>query len=155
MYEGQPIIDIDPDLLDDKPWRRPGADLSDYFNYGFNEDTWRAYCLKQKQLMEQIAQKKVCSGNLSVRRGETEVLLLSSTSLADPAMKTIRTECRPGRGSTWTRITRCTKGTPLRCTRRIWGTRTATGARRRRTDSDPRALGCRILPTWTGCRRRT
>ncbi len=27
-----------------------GADLSDYFNYGFNEDTWKAYCEKQKKL---------------------------------------------------------------------------------------------------------
>lgn len=29
---------------------RVGADLSDYFNYGFNEDTWKAYCEKQKRL---------------------------------------------------------------------------------------------------------
>lgn len=29
---------------------RIGADLSDYFNYGFNEDTWKAYCEKQKRL---------------------------------------------------------------------------------------------------------
>lgn len=27
-----------------------GADLSDYFNYGFNEDSWKAYCDKQKRL---------------------------------------------------------------------------------------------------------
>lgn len=27
-----------------------GADLSDYFNYGFNEETWKAYCEKQKRL---------------------------------------------------------------------------------------------------------
>lgn len=27
-----------------------GADLSDYFNYGFNEDTWKAYCDKQRRL---------------------------------------------------------------------------------------------------------
>lgn len=27
-----------------------GADLSDYFNYGFNEDTWKAYCEKQKRI---------------------------------------------------------------------------------------------------------
>lgn len=65
MYEGQPIIDIDPDLLDDKPWRRPGADLSDYFNYGFNEDTWRAYCQKQKLMMEQIAGGKVRSMDIA------------------------------------------------------------------------------------------
>ena len=24
--------------------------MSDYFNYGFNEDTWKAYCEKQKRL---------------------------------------------------------------------------------------------------------
>jgi hypothetical protein len=31
-----------------------GADITDYFNYGFNEDTWRAYAAKQAQLrMEQ------------------------------------------------------------------------------------------------------
>lgn len=28
----------------------PGADLSDYFNYGFNEETWKAYCEKQRRL---------------------------------------------------------------------------------------------------------
>lgn len=27
-----------------------GADLSDYFNYGFNEETWKAYCEKQRRL---------------------------------------------------------------------------------------------------------
>ena len=28
----------------------PGADITDYFNYGFNEDTWKVYCEKQKKL---------------------------------------------------------------------------------------------------------
>jgi pre-mRNA 3'-end-processing factor FIP1 len=35
---------------EDKPWRKPGADITDYFNYGFNEETWIAYCMKQKRL---------------------------------------------------------------------------------------------------------
>ena len=30
-----------------------GADITDYFNYGFNEHTWRAYCAKQKQMREE------------------------------------------------------------------------------------------------------
>jgi pre-mRNA 3'-end-processing factor FIP1 len=30
--------------------RKPGADITDYFNYGFNEETWRAYCERQKRL---------------------------------------------------------------------------------------------------------
>ncbi|XP_053345406.1 pre-mRNA 3'-end-processing factor FIP1 isoform X2 [Clarias gariepinus] len=38
------------DEVDEKPWRKPGADLSDYFNYGFNEDTWKVYCDKQRRL---------------------------------------------------------------------------------------------------------
>ena len=28
----------------------PGADISDYFNYGFNEITWSLYCEKQRRL---------------------------------------------------------------------------------------------------------
>uniref|UniRef100_A0A452I921 Pre-mRNA polyadenylation factor Fip1 domain-containing protein n=1 Tax=Gopherus agassizii TaxID=38772 RepID=A0A452I921_9SAUR len=47
---GLPVIEVDLDSFEDKPWRKPGADLSDYFNYGFNEDTWKAYCEKQRRL---------------------------------------------------------------------------------------------------------
>ncbi|CAG9863331.1 unnamed protein product [Phyllotreta striolata] len=38
------------DSLEDKPWKKPGADITDYFNYGFNEDTWRAYCERQNRM---------------------------------------------------------------------------------------------------------
>jgi hypothetical protein len=40
---------------EDKPWRKPGADITDYFNYGFNEETWIAYCMKQKRLRAENA----------------------------------------------------------------------------------------------------
>ncbi|XP_036067615.1 pre-mRNA 3'-end-processing factor FIP1 isoform X5 [Oryzias melastigma] len=33
-----------------KPWNEPSANVSDYFNYGFTEDTWKAYCKKQTKL---------------------------------------------------------------------------------------------------------
>lgn len=46
---GVPPTDFNLDSLEDKPWRKPGADITDYFNYGFNEDTWRAYCERQKR----------------------------------------------------------------------------------------------------------
>ena len=39
---------IDVDSVQDKAWRRPESDLTDYFNYGFTEDTWRLYCHKQQ-----------------------------------------------------------------------------------------------------------
>ncbi|CAD6991515.1 unnamed protein product [Ceratitis capitata] len=46
---GVPAHEFSIDSLEDKPWRKPGADITDYFNYGFNEETWRSYCERQKR----------------------------------------------------------------------------------------------------------
>lgn len=43
---------------DDKPWRRPGTDMTDYFNYGFDEFTWASYCLKQGSLRKEVTDSK-------------------------------------------------------------------------------------------------
>ena len=43
---------------DDKPWRRPGTDMTDYFNYGFDEFTWASYCLKQDSLRKEVVDSK-------------------------------------------------------------------------------------------------
>lgn len=55
---GKPILstDFDVDFPSEstKPWRKPGADISDYFNYGFDEFTWASYCLKQQQMPKEI-----------------------------------------------------------------------------------------------------
>lgn len=51
------------DSLEDKPWRKPGADITDYFNYGFNEDTWRSYCERQKRF--RVAESGVGLASLS------------------------------------------------------------------------------------------
>ncbi|KAL1211872.1 FIP1[III]-like protein [Cardamine amara subsp. amara] len=32
------------DVFEKKPWRNSGADISDFFNYGFNEQSWKDYC---------------------------------------------------------------------------------------------------------------
>lgn len=37
------IFDLDLDNIDVAPWRKRGADLDAFFNYGFTERTWRAY----------------------------------------------------------------------------------------------------------------
>ncbi|PJF17089.1 hypothetical protein PSACC_03118 [Paramicrosporidium saccamoebae] len=50
---GVSILETDLESFEDRPWRKPGADLTDYFNYGFNEQSWRVYCGKQKGLREQ------------------------------------------------------------------------------------------------------
>lgn len=36
-YKGTTIYDLDLASMEEKPWRKPGADITDYFNYGFNE----------------------------------------------------------------------------------------------------------------------
>uniref|UniRef100_A0A1Y1LWG1 Pre-mRNA polyadenylation factor Fip1 domain-containing protein n=1 Tax=Photinus pyralis TaxID=7054 RepID=A0A1Y1LWG1_PHOPY len=51
LINGIPASEFNLDSLEDKPWRKPGADITDYFNYGFNEDTWRAYCERQKRYL--------------------------------------------------------------------------------------------------------
>ena len=48
--DGQAAQEIDLEAIDDKPWKKPGADITDYFNYGFTEDTWAAYCARQKRI---------------------------------------------------------------------------------------------------------
>ena len=31
-----------------------GADITDYFNYGFTEDTWKMYCDKQRKMKTEV-----------------------------------------------------------------------------------------------------
>ena len=50
---GQPTYEHDLTTAykdDEKPWKKPGADITDYFNYGFTEETWAAYCDRQRRL---------------------------------------------------------------------------------------------------------
>ena len=37
----------------------PGADITDYFNYGFTEDSWNQYCKKQRNMREMNTGKPV------------------------------------------------------------------------------------------------
>ncbi|XP_029950584.1 pre-mRNA 3'-end-processing factor FIP1 isoform X2 [Salarias fasciatus] len=70
---GVPVLEVDMELFEEKPWRKPGADLSDYFNYGFNEDTWKAYCEKQKRLRMGLEVSTVGSvtSKITVQQGRT------------------------------------------------------------------------------------
>lgn len=44
------IYQVDIDSLPEKPWRRPGANLSDWFNYGFDERSWSLWCGKRHEM---------------------------------------------------------------------------------------------------------
>jgi len=48
--DGRSVLDLDLAAMADKPWRRPGSDLSDWFNYGFDEISWEAYCYRRKDV---------------------------------------------------------------------------------------------------------
>lgn len=45
-------IDFETDLasLQEKPWRKPGSDISDWFNYGFDEISWEAYIYRRRDV---------------------------------------------------------------------------------------------------------
>ncbi|CAG0914661.1 unnamed protein product [Notodromas monacha] len=62
FINGKPAYEYTWDNAEEYPWRKPGADITDYFNYGFTEESWRAYCDRQRRL-------RVESGALSFKQG--------------------------------------------------------------------------------------
>ena len=40
---------------EDKPWKKVGADISDYFNFGFGETEWLEYCDNQRKMRMEVA----------------------------------------------------------------------------------------------------
>ncbi|KAM6498789.1 Fip1 domain containing protein [Amanita muscaria] len=52
MLDGRSILEVDVANMTEKTWRRPGSDISDWFNYGFDELTWEAYCYRRRELGE-------------------------------------------------------------------------------------------------------
>ncbi|XP_028074405.1 FIP1[V]-like protein isoform X1 [Camellia sinensis] len=54
------IFDVDIDSFEEKPWRLPGIDISDFFNFGLNEENWKDYCKQLEQLrLEATMQSKI------------------------------------------------------------------------------------------------
>ncbi|KAA1135376.1 cleavage polyadenylation factor subunit fip1 [Puccinia graminis f. sp. tritici] len=53
--DGSALMNFDFDALpeSEKGWKKPGAHLADWFNYGFDETTWRTYVMKQKRLRKE------------------------------------------------------------------------------------------------------
>ncbi|CAO2822495.1 unnamed protein product [Amaranthus hypochondriacus] len=54
------VFDVDIDTFEEKPWKYPGVDESDFFNFGMNEEIWKEYC-KQLELLrlESTMQSKI------------------------------------------------------------------------------------------------
>ncbi|KAH9463050.1 hypothetical protein Pst134EA_015137 [Puccinia striiformis f. sp. tritici] len=53
--DGSTLMNFDFDGLpeSEKGWKKPGAHLADWFNYGFDETTWRTYVMRQKKLRKE------------------------------------------------------------------------------------------------------
>ncbi|KAI5181514.1 hypothetical protein NEOKW01_1695 [Nematocida sp. AWRm80] len=49
---------LECDAYTDKPWNKPGEDITDYFNYGFNETTWKEYLSKQRKLRDEFPSRQ-------------------------------------------------------------------------------------------------
>merc|ERR1719211_735084 len=69
--DGQTAHEVDVENLEEKPWRKPGADITDYFNYGFSEDTWAAYCNRQRRLRVNESGAGLTSGSAIVTQNRT------------------------------------------------------------------------------------
>ncbi|KAL6843481.1 hypothetical protein ACP4OV_026543 [Aristida adscensionis] len=55
------IFDIDMDTtFEEKPWKYPGADISDFFNFGLDEEKWKDFCKQLDQLrLESTMQSRI------------------------------------------------------------------------------------------------
>ncbi|KAJ2702420.1 cleavage polyadenylation factor subunit fip1 [Coemansia sp. IMI 209128] len=80
LLNGIDMFKIDVDMLEEKPWRLPGADITDYFNFGFNEETWKLYCLKQKHLRAEFNARKMLPPAMMMMPGA------GGMPMANPAM---------------------------------------------------------------------
>lgn len=93
---GPVIYHIDPLEMEEKPWRRPGADLTDYFNYGFDEDSWRAWAAKKtnRTMERHEMQHNAEKGSLAEREDSTvaQVRCSSRERIALAAIAVLATE---------------------------------------------------------------
>jgi pre-mRNA 3'-end-processing factor FIP1 len=78
-YDGRSILEVDLNGLADKGWRRPGSDISDWFNYGFDEISWEAYCYRRRDMGELA---NVLKANVLVRTSSTFHLVGQATDLS-------------------------------------------------------------------------
>ncbi|XP_018525716.1 pre-mRNA 3'-end-processing factor FIP1 isoform X1 [Lates calcarifer] len=97
--QGIPVLHVNV-ASEEKPWRIAGTDISDYFNYGFNEGSWNAYCKKQSKL--RAANRKLYN-KTRVQKGHTKLGKKDPchhSSSGSPLLLASReSSARPGPGS--------------------------------------------------------
>lgn len=69
----------------DKPWRKPGTDLSDYFNYGFDEFTWAMYAAKQENVRGEYSQDVMAANNKKMME-DMQLMMMGGMPGPGPSM---------------------------------------------------------------------
>ncbi|KAG7288300.1 hypothetical protein NEMBOFW57_007831 [Staphylotrichum longicolle] len=85
---GKPLtqVNIDEDLAEHaKPWRKPGTDLSDYFNYGFDEFTWALYAQKQEALRGEYNPDVIAQSNKKMMEDMTNMMMMGGLGMPGAA----------------------------------------------------------------------
>ena len=100
-------MEVEIDSMEEKPWRKPGADITDYFNFGFTEglhactspfpnlllnqrfccyliETWRLYCQKQLAMRIELQMQKA----QALSGGEKIPVATKSSGSADANART-------------------------------------------------------------------
>uniref|UniRef100_A0A5S6QIX5 Pre-mRNA 3'-end-processing factor FIP1 n=1 Tax=Trichuris muris TaxID=70415 RepID=A0A5S6QIX5_TRIMR len=102
IVNGAPVYELDLTSLEEHPWREPGADLTDYFNYGFTEETWNVYCDRQRRLRSEFGSENANrmffnsipshygTAGFDRNKGFSSGTISTITSLAPPVFPQIR-----------------------------------------------------------------
>lgn len=54
LFSKRTAFDIRFDQIEDKPWERPGADPTEFFNYSFSEQEWLHYAQQQLEVRQEL-----------------------------------------------------------------------------------------------------
>ncbi|KAM3525162.1 hypothetical protein NHJ13051_004119 [Beauveria bassiana] len=82
---GKPItqVNIDEDLPEnEKPWRKPGTDISDYFNYGFDEFTWALYAAKQENVRGEFGADAFAVNNKKMMEDFNNMMMMGGMGMS-------------------------------------------------------------------------
>ncbi|CEJ90419.1 Putative Pre-mRNA polyadenylation factor fip1 [[Torrubiella] hemipterigena] len=85
---GKPItqLNIDEDLGEhEKPWRKPGTDITDYFNYGFDEFTWALYAAKQDTVRGEFGADAFANNNKKMMDDFNNMMMMGGMGMGGAA----------------------------------------------------------------------
>lgn len=65
----------------EKPWRKPGTDITDYFNYGFDEFTWALYAAKQDSVRGEFGADAFANNNKKMMEDFNSMMMMGNMGM--------------------------------------------------------------------------